>query len=113
MFFGSGLGGKVKDVSKAYADSALYDNAIQEVKKDSEAIKILGEIEPTDNFAIAEGYVEYSEDNKEVRSTIRIKGSKGRGKLDIYAERNESSWNYKEIKIRVRGLEKPIMVIGN
>lgn len=113
MFFGSGLGGKVKDISKAYADSGLYDNAIQEVKKDSEVIKILGEIEPTDNFAIAEGYVEYSEDNKEVRSTIRIKGSKGRGKLDIYAERNESSWNYKEIKIRVRGLEKPIMIIGN
>ena len=112
-FFSSGLGGKVKDISKAYADTALYENAIKEVKKNQKAINVLGEIKPTDKMAITEGFVSYSEDNKKVKSTIRIKGSKGKGKLDIHAERNEDSWIYKEIKIRIKGYKEPIIVIKN
>lgn len=112
-FFSSGLGGKVKDISKAYADTALYENAIKEVKKNAEAIYVLGEIKPTDKMAITEGFVAYSEDNKKVKTTIRIKGEKQQGKLDIYAERNENSWIYKEIKIRIKGTKEPIIVIKN
>ena len=113
MFFSSGLGGKVKDVGKAYADTSLYDNAMLKVKNNSEAINVLGEIKPTDNFAIAEGYVKYSEDNKEVRTTIRIKGTKQKGKLDIYAERKEGTWNYKELKIRIKSIDKTILILEN
>jgi len=112
-FFSSGLGGKVADISKAYTDRALYKNAIEEVKKNSKAINILGDIKPIDKMAITEGFVDYSEDNKKVKTSIRLKGTKGQGKLDILAEREKNSWVYKEIKIRIRGLEQPIIIIEN
>jgi succinyl-CoA synthetase beta subunit len=111
IFLSSGLGGKVADIGKAYADTTLYKDAIKEVKKNREAINTLGDIKPIDKMAITEGFVEYSEDNKKVKTTIRLKGTKGQGKLDILAERNKNSWIYKEIKIRVRGSEKPIIII--
>jgi hypothetical protein len=107
----SGLGGKVKDVSKAYTDTTLYENAIKEVENNKQAIHVLGGIQPIDKMAIAEGFVSYSEDNKKVQSTIRIKGTKGQGKLDILAERNKNSWDYKALKIRVKGVEEPIVII--
>jgi len=112
-FFSLGLGGKVADISKAYADTALYENAIKEVEKNTQAINILGAIKPTDKMAITEGFVDYSEDNKKVKTTIRIKGSKGNGKLDILAERNGADWIYKEIKIRIKGSKEPIIIIKN
>ena len=113
LFISSGIGGKITDIGKAYADSALYENAILEVKKNEEAINALGEIKPTDKMAITEGFVDYSEDNKAVKTTIRIKGNKGQGKLDILAEKAQNNWVYKEIKVRVRGLEEPIIIIKN
>ncbi len=111
IFLSSGLGEKITDISKAYADSALYENAILEVKKNEKAINALGEIKSIDKMAITEGFVNYSEDNKKVKSTIRLKGTKGQGKLDILAERDKDNWIYKEIKIRVRGLKDPIIII--
>lgn len=111
-FFSSGLGEKVKDISKAYADTALYENAITEVKKNAIAIQALGKIKPIDKMAITEGFVAYSKDDKKVKTTIRIKGEKRQGKLDIHAERNENSWVYKEIKIRIKGFEEPIIVVN-
>ena len=38
-FFSLGLGGKVADISKAYADTALYENAIKEVEKSEKEIE--------------------------------------------------------------------------
>ena len=106
----SGLGGQINDISKAYADTALYENAIVEVKKNTQATNVLGEILPMDNMAITEGFVSYSDDNKKVKTTIRIIGTKGKGKLDILAERNLGNWIYKEIKIRIKGSNEPIII---
>jgi len=63
-----------------------------------------------DNMAITEGFVSYSDDNKKVKTTIRIIGTKGKGKLDILAERNLGNWIYKEIKIRIKGSNEPIII---
>lgn len=111
VLFSSGISGKVADIGKAYGDPILYERAILEVKKNEDAINALGEIEPIDKMAITEGFVNYSEDNKAVKTTIRIKGSQGQGKLDILAEKEQNHWRYKEIKVRVRGLEEPIMIV--
>ena len=110
VLFNSGLGSKINDISKAYADTALYENAIIEVKKNTQATNVLGEILPMDNMAITEGFVSYSDDNKKVKTTIRIVGTKGKGKLDILAERNLGNWIYKEIKIRIKGSNEPIII---
>mgnify|MGYP000574940358 FL=1 len=113
ILFSAGVGGKVADITKAYADSKLYDDAILEVEKNKDAINALGDIKPIDNMAIIEGFVNYSEDNKAVKTTVRIKGSKGNGKLDILAEKVQNSWDYNEIKIRIKGSKEPIIIIKN
>ena len=111
ILFSAGVGGKVADITKAYSDSKLYDDAILEVEKNKDAINALGDIKPIDNMAIIEGFVNYSEDNKAVKTTVRIKGSKGNGKLDILAEKVQNSWDYNEIKIRIKGFKEPIIIV--
>ena len=41
-----------------------------------------------------------------MNSTIKVIGSKGNGKLDLTAERENESWRYEKINIRIKGPEK-------
>ncbi|MFD2917985.1 cytochrome c oxidase assembly factor Coa1 family protein [Psychroserpens luteus] len=102
MFLFSGLGGAATDISKAYAEKDLYNNAFEKVKANDKASKVLGELQPIDNLAILEGSVNYSNDNKTIKSSIRIVGSKARGKLDIIADKVDDVWGYKLINVRVK-----------
>tara|TARA_R110000751_G_scaffold198664_1_gene303475 strand:+ start:60 stop:503 length:444 start_codon:yes stop_codon:yes gene_type:complete len=102
MFLFSGLGGAATDISKAYAEKDLYNNAFEKVKANDKASEVLGELQPIDNLAILEGYINYSNDNKTIKSSIRIVGSKARGKLDIIADKVDDVWVYKLIKVRVK-----------
>lgn len=102
----SGMGSNAMDITKAYADSELYDTALEKVKSDKRVKDLLGDIEPIDKLAILEGYVEYGKDNKTVSSSIRIIGSKEKAKMDISAERIENKWNYTKINVRIKDKEK-------
>lgn len=104
IFFTSGLSGITSELTQAYSDTELYENALEKVKSDKRAIEILGEIQPIDNFAILEGSVKYSANYKTVNSSIRLKGAKGKGMMDITANRIDSKWNYEKINLRI---EKP------
>lgn len=105
FFFSTGLDAITANLTKAYADTALYENALQKVKADDNVIEIIGEIQTIDKFAILEGSVKYSEDNKTVSSSIRVKGTKGKGMMDIIADRVDDQWQYQKINFRI---EKPI-----
>lgn len=109
----SGIGGNITDITQAYADDSLYQNAINKVKTNKRVLDILGEIEPIDKLAILEGNAIYSNGNNSVTSSIRIKGSKGKGKMDILAEKNGSIWQYKTIKIRIKNPKEEIQIINN
>jgi hypothetical protein len=101
--FGSFLG----SYSKAYADPELYELALEKVKKNERVNVVLGEIEPISNMSILNGSVNYSDDNNLVNSTIKITCEKGKAMLDILAERNNKTWDYKLITLRIkRPLEK-------
>nr|WP_321230470.1 cytochrome c oxidase assembly factor Coa1 family protein [uncultured Psychroserpens sp.] len=102
MFLFSGLGGAATDISKAYVEKDLYNNAFEKVKANDKASEVLGELQPIDNLAILEGAVNYSNDNKTIKSSIRIVGPKARGKLDIIADKVDDVWVYKLIKVRVK-----------
>ena len=104
IFFSSGLDGITADLTKAYTDTELYENALEKVKSDERIVEILGEIDAIDKFAILEGSVKYSSDSKTVNSSIRIKGVKGKGMMDITANRIGSKWGYEKINFRI---EKP------
>jgi hypothetical protein len=102
IFFSSGMGGIGADLAKAYADTELYDNALEKVKSDKRITELLGEIEPIDKMAILEGQVKYSNENKTVNSTIRILGDKGKARMDISADRIKNEWNYTKINVRIK-----------
>ena len=102
IFFSSGMGGIGADLAKAYADTELYNNALEKVKSDKRITELLGEIEPIDKMAILEGQVVYSNENKTINSTVRILGNKGKARMDISADRIENEWNYTKISVRIK-----------
>ncbi len=69
-------------------------------------ISILGELQPIDKLAILEGQVNFSEDNTSVKSSIRIIGKKGKGVMDIVANKVDNKWNYKTIDVRIKKPKK-------
>lgn len=102
ILFSSGFGRTLGDYSKAYADSSLYENALEKAQQNKRVIEVLGSLEPIDNLAILEGEVHYSKDNNSVKTSIRVKGTKGKARLDIFADRINDTWYYKIINIRIK-----------
>lgn len=102
IFFSSGMDNIATDFAQAYADPELYENAIEKVKTDERVKELLGEIEPMDKLAILEGEVFYSNNNKTINSSTRLKGSKGKTRLDIIAIRVKKEWKYTKINVRIK-----------
>jgi|JI6StandDraft_1071083.scaffolds.fasta_scaffold11779_5 hypothetical protein len=94
--------GNLTDFTKAYTDKSLFNNALKKVKTNERAIEILGNIEPIDDLAILEGDIKYSNDYNSVNASIRIKGDKAKGKMDISAEKINSIWIYKKLSVRIK-----------
>ena len=107
----SKVGESISDITKAYADVSIYENAIEKAQQNEQVKELLGELKPIGNMAIVEGSVIYSSNNNSVDMSLRIKGSKGKGKIDISADRNESEWNYKKINIRINEPKQTITII--
>lgn len=101
-FFSSGIGGIATDLAQAYADTELYENALETVNSNERVIELLGDIERIDKMAILEGQVDYSNENQTVNSTVRIVGTKGKGRMDILADRVNGEWNYSKITVRIK-----------
>jgi len=102
LFVSSGMDVVTKHVAQAYADTALYNDALKKVKADERVIAVLGDIAPIDKLAILEGQVEYSNNDKMVTTSVRIVGTKGKAKLDIAAHRVNEQWKYTKINIRIK-----------
>ena len=106
LFSSSGMGKVATDLTQAYADEELYKNAIEKANSDQRVLEKIGEIQPIDKMTILNGEVDFSDDNQTVNSTIKVTGSKGNGKLDLIAERENESWRYEKINIRFKDSEK-------
>jgi len=61
VFFNSGMDGIATDLAQSYADTELYNDALEKVKANEKLKKILGELEPIDKLAILEGQVEFKQ----------------------------------------------------
>ena len=101
------------DIVQAYSDNSLYENAIAKAKTNERVLEVIGEIEPIDKLAILEGDAIYSNKNNSVETSIRIKGSKGKGKMDIVADKNGSEWIYKKITVRIKNPKEEIEVLND
>jgi hypothetical protein len=100
--FVSGFDKTLGDFSKAYLDSELYDNALKIVRENNRVKETLGHIEPINNMTILNGYVEYSDSNNYIKTTIKVSGEHGKAMLDIIADRVNNEWIYKKINIRIK-----------
>lgn len=105
--------GNMADIAKAYSDNLLYENAIDKVKTNKRVLEVLGEIEPIDKLAIIEGNAVYSNNNNSVVLSVRIKGNKSKGKMDISADKNLNVWKYKIINIRIKDTKEVIQISGD
>jgi len=103
--------GNVTDIAKAYSDNSLYEKAIEKVKSNHRVLEVIGEIEPIDKLAIFEGNAIYSNNNNSVELSVRVKGNKGKGKMDISADKNGSEWKYKKISIRIKEPKEEIQIL--
>lgn len=97
--------------AQAYAEPALYENALEKARENERVKEVLGNLQPIDKLTLLEGNVVYSEDNSSVDLTFRITGSKGKGKMDISALRNNGIWEYELIRIRIKDSNEEIIVV--
>lgn len=111
VFFFSSENKNITAFAQAYTDAALFENALEKAKKNERVIQVLGDLEPIDKLAIVEGVVEYSDDNNSVDISVRVKGTKGKGKMDVSADRDGGKWKYKKIDIRIKELKETIEII--
>ena len=102
VFISFGMGGIGADLAQAYSDTELYENALEKAKSEQKVIELLGEIEPIDKLAILEGEVHFTNNNQTVNSSIRLKGTKGKARMDITADKINNEWNYIVINIRIK-----------
>lgn len=111
LLLNSSIDGSVTDIAKAYSDNSLYEKAIEKAKTNQRVIEAIGEIEPIDKLAILEGNAIYSNNNNSVELSVRVKGNKGKGKMDISADKNGKEWEYKKISIRIKEPKETIQIL--
>jgi hypothetical protein len=107
----SAIDGNMTDITQAYSENSLYENAIEKAKTNKRVLEVMGKIEPLDKLAIFEGNVIYSNNNKSVVLSVRVKGNKGKGKMDISADKNGTLWEYKKINIRIKNPKEEIQIL--
>ena len=102
IFFSSGLNTIASDLTIAYTDDVLFENAIQQINSNEKVNELLGNIKPLDKMAILEGQVAYSNNHKTVKASTRIIGTKGKAVLDISASKIRGQWSYQDIQVRIK-----------
>lgn len=107
----SDISSNIMDTTQAYTDDSLYQQAIQKASTDKRVLESMGKLESIDKLAIFEGNTVYSNNNNSVMSTVRIKGSKAKGKMDILAEKTGMVWKYKTITVRIKTPKEEIKII--
>ena len=111
ILFNTKIIGVGADITKAYLETSLYTDALQKAQADNRVTEILGTLQPIDKLAILEGAVTYTDSNQRVSSTIRVKGTKGKAKMDIKAQRVQNIWKYNQINIRIKNPSQQIQTI--
>lgn len=105
--------GSFTDIVQAYADHSIHEKAIEKANENQRVHDVIGKIEPLDKLAILEGNAIYSNDHNSVSLSVRIKGNKGKGKMDIKADKNGNEWVYQKISIRLKDSKEVIQIIND
>ena len=113
LFLTYSIDEKITDIAQAYTDHTIYENAIEKAKSNKRVLAVLGNLKPMDHLAILEGNSTYTNNNNSVITTVRVLGTKGKGKMDISANRNGKVWKYSKITIRINVTKEEIQILSN
>lgn len=102
MSLPKGIGNATLHIAKGYSDTEVPKNALEIVKKNERVGQMLGELEPIGRMTILEGYVQYSKNADSVFMALTIKGSKGKGKMDVKAFIKNGQWEYEQLDVRLK-----------
>ena len=86
-------------------------NAILKAQENQQVIELLGTLEPVSGMDIAGGIINYSNDDTTVDTYVPIVGTKGKGRMRVFADWNNGNWVYNNISIINNELKEPIVVI--
>jgi hypothetical protein len=107
----AGIAKSGDDFVAAFLDEALYKNAVAKCNQDKHVSDILGILAPIDEMAILESDAQYSEDKRSVKLTVRVKGDKATGRMDVVAHKIDNKWEYDKIRVRIKNPKREIVVI--
>ncbi|KAF2335639.1 cytochrome c oxidase assembly factor Coa1 family protein [Flavobacterium daemonense] len=111
VFISSNSKNGLSDTVTALNENSLYENAIKIANSNSEVLKTMGKIEAVDKLAILEGNTSYTDNKNAISLSVRINGSKKRGKLEIHAIKKGTAWDYQKIFIRTKNPKEEIIVL--
>jgi hypothetical protein len=109
----SSIDGNVTDFAQAYSDNSLYEKAVEKAKANERVLEVLGDLESIDKLVIIEGNAKYSNNNNSIELSVRVKGNKGKGKMDISAVKKGTEWVYKKINIRIKQPKEEIQILND
>ena len=116
LFLGSALfstasDAQMGDYATALNDDALFQDALHQAQQNKEVTMVFGTLQPIGQLAIIESNVEYSDNNNHVNLSVRVKGNKAKGRMDVVATKANNTWHYNIIKIRVKEPKQEIIVL--
>ena len=111
VIFSSPVGSEIKGIAAVYTESSVYKNALDKANINEEVIEKLGVLDEIDFLAIVEGSIKYSNNNNTIDASFRVKGTKGRGRIAISADRNNKEWIYRKIYIGIKKPKTTIIVL--
>lgn len=103
----------ISAITQAYTDPSLCEKAIQKANANNSLLQDIGPIQALDPLALLEGNVIYSNENNSVKLTVRINGTKGKGKLYLTADKIGSAWQYKTIVVRTKNQKEGILILDD
>src|SRR5690606_5857141 len=107
----SPFGTRLSDIAKVYADPDLMENALLKAQENEEVVELLGTLEPINGMDIMRGIVKYSNNDTTIDIYVHVKGSKGKGRMRVFADWDREEWTYNNIAIASEKLEEPIAII--
>ncbi|MBE8727297.1 cytochrome c oxidase assembly factor Coa1 family protein [Flavobacterium hungaricum] len=99
--------------TKAYTETALYEDIVKKINSDKEVVAFFGTVQPLDKLALLEGNAVYSNNYNTIIVSVRINGSQRKGKLNFEAVKNKEVWKYTKITILDKITKRKIIVLNS
>lgn len=89
------IGGIFYGVTSMMKDSDVYQHTIETAQKNPEVASILGG--PIEADGMTSGNINVSDNSGQANLNIPVKGSKGRGFIQVIASKNNNNWDYQQM----------------